>query len=87
MASCTRERGAATQSHTATQLHRTTELHRATVLPQYLQISNFSHKVSECVTAAATVSRKAKDTFYTKYAQGRADSFWQSFDFIARNII
>ena len=27
VASCTRERGAATQRHTATQLHRTTELH------------------------------------------------------------
>ena len=53
--------------HTVTQDHRAT--HRATVLPQYLQISNFSHKVSECVTAAATVSRKAKDTFYTKYAE------------------
>ena len=33
---------------------------------QYLQISNFSHKVSECVAAAATVSWKA--TFYTKYS-------------------
>ena len=69
MASCTRERGAATQSHTATQLHRTTELHIGPQCCHSISRSPISATKSRNVSQPQRQSQGKPKTHFTQNMQ------------------